>query len=110
MRIFAVGPVPMDPETLYTASLQLPYFRTEEFSEMLQECDHGLKHLLGTSSESRTVFLASSGTGAMEAAVINLLNKDDRVLVIAGGTFGKRFRLLCEIHGIPFESLDLEYG
>ena len=110
MKIFAVGPVPMDPETLATASLQLPYFRTEEFSEMLLECADGLKQLIGTSDDSRVVFLASSGTGAMEATVINLFNQDDRVLIIAGGTFGKRFRLLCEVHGIPFESIDLGYG
>ncbi len=100
----------MDLETLQTASLQLPYFRTEEFSEMVLECSNGLKQLLGTRDESRVVFFASSGTGAMEAVVINLFNQDDRVLVVAGGTFGKRFRLLCEVHGIPYESIDLEYG
>ncbi len=110
MRIFAVGPVPMDPETLQTASLQLPYFRTEEFSEVVLESAGYLKNLLGTADDSRVIMLASSGTGAMEAAVVNLLNADDYVLVVAGGTFGKRFRLLCEVHGIPHVSIDLEYG
>ena len=110
MRLFAVGPVPMDPETMAVASEQLPYFRTEEFSAVNQECASGVKKLIGTEEDSRVIFLAASGTGAMEATVTNLLSPDDRVLVIAGGTFGRRFRDLCGIHGIPHESIDLEYG
>ncbi len=110
MKIFAVGPVPMDPETLVVASHQVPYFRTEEFSEVVLECASHLQTLLGTAQDSRVVFLAASGTGAMEAAVINLLHADDHVLVISGGTFGKRFRLLCEIHGIPHQTIELAYG
>lgn len=40
---------------------------------------------------SRCVFLTTSGTGAMESVVMNVLNNKDKVLVINGGSFGKDF-------------------
>lgn len=46
----------------------------------------------------------------MEATVFNLFNKDDRLLIIDGGSFGHRFAQICELHGIPHDVLTLSFG
>ena len=58
----------------------------------------------------RTIVLTSSGTGAMEAVVMNCLSSTDRVIVIDGGSFGHRFVQLCELHHIPFDRVEVPFG
>lgn len=91
-------------------SQQVPYFRTSEFSELMLENEKLMKKLIKSSENSRVVFITGSGTASMEATVMNVLNENDKVLIINGGGFGHRFVELCEIHNIPFESIDLEFG
>ncbi len=110
MRLFTVGPVMMYPEILEESGKQLPYFRTEEFSEMMLDSEVVLKRLLGASDASKVAFLTASGTGAMEAAVSNTFTSKDRVLVIVGGGFGRRFTEICDVHQVPYDSVDLVFG
>lgn len=108
--LFSVGPVEIDPAILEIGSKSLPYFRTEEFSKInLEICDM-LKDFVHTAVDSKVALLTSSGTAAMEAAVINAFSKKDKVLVIAGGSFGDRFAKICQIHKIDHEVLKLKQG
>ena len=66
-----------------------------------------MKKLLGTSQETGIIYLTASGTAAMEASVINCFDQNDKLLVIVGGTFGKRFADVCGVHGIPYEKVVL---
>lgn len=100
----------MDPETIIEAGRQSQYFRTPEFSQIMLDCDEMLKELLDAPDETRMIFLTASGTAAMEASVMNLFTKNDKVLVISGGIFGKRFAQICNIHHVPVESIDIEWG
>jgi aspartate aminotransferase-like enzyme len=100
----------MDSETITEAGKQPQYFRTPEFSKIMLDCADMLRELLDAPEDARMIFLTASGTAAMEAAVINLFTPKDRVLVLSGGTFGKRFKRICQIHHIPFESIDLEWN
>ena len=109
MKLFTLGPVEMFPETLEVSSKQIPYFRTPEFSQIVLECEEMLKEFAGIDKDGRAVFLTCSGTGAMEAAVINCFTEEDRVLVVDGGGFGHRFVELCELHHIPHEAVKLGY-
>lgn len=59
---------------------------------------------------SRCVFLTASGTGAMESAVMNILNHDDKVLVVNGGSFGQRFADLCRLHQLSYTEIPVEFG
>jgi aspartate aminotransferase-like enzyme len=108
--LFTAGPVKMYPETLRIGGEQVPYFRTEEFSQIVLDCEAAMCELTGASAGSKTVLLTSSGSGAMEAAVINFAGPGDRVLIIAGGSFGERFCEICEQHGIPYDAVRLEPG
>jgi aspartate aminotransferase-like enzyme len=100
----------MDPETIAAAGKQSQYFRTPEFSKIMLECVDMLQELLDAPEDTRMIFLTASGTAAMEASVINLFTPKDRVLVLSGGTFGSRFKKICQIHHIPVESIDLEWN
>ncbi|MDR1256440.1 MAG: aminotransferase class V-fold PLP-dependent enzyme [Spirochaetaceae bacterium] len=100
----------MDPETIAEAGKQSQYFRTPEFSKLMLECADMLRELLDAPEDALMIFLTASGTAAMEASVINLFTPKDRVLVLSGGTFGKRFKEICQIHHIPIESIDLEWN
>lgn len=110
MKLFTVGPVEMYPETLEQSVLQLPYFRTAEFSELVLRAESLLLELAGAPENARAVFLTASGTGGMEAAVMNCLGAQDKALIIDGGSFGHRFVQICERHGIPKETVKLEFG
>jgi aspartate aminotransferase-like enzyme len=108
--LFTVGPVEMYPETLEQGGKQLPYFRTDEFSLVVRECDDGLRALAGAPTGSRTAILTCSGTGAMEATVVNFLSGSERALIVRGGSFGERFCEICSDDGIPFDAVHVEPG
>ena len=107
MHLFTVGPVEMSNEIKAIGGQQVPYFRTKEFSEIMLDSDRLLKKFMNAGNNAKSVYLTASGTGAMEATVINCLNKEDNVLVINGGTFGHRFVQLCKIHEIPHQIIQL---
>lgn len=90
----------MYEETLKLGSLQTPYFRNDEFSDIVFECEKNLLNIANAPDGSRVLFLTASGTAGMEAAVQNLLNQNDKALVVNGGGFGQRFVDICKIHNI----------
>ena len=110
MKLFTLGPVEMYDHTFEVAKQPVPYFRTPEFSAVVLECEKLLKKFAKAEDEAKTVFLTCSGTGAMEATVINCFDEKDKLLVIDGGSFGHRFAQLCEIHGVPHDVIKLPYG
>lgn len=110
MKNFAVGPVTSDEDILAIGAEQVPYFRTSEFSAIMLENEKLMLKFMKAPCSSRAVFLTGSGTAAMEAAVVNSLTKEDKALVINGGSFGHRFCEILDIHGIPYEQIELKPG
>ena len=110
MLNFTVGPVMSSERVCSIGAQQVPYFRTEEFSRIMLENERYILDYAKAPRGSRAVFMTCSSTGSMEASVMNSFTTADKVLVINGGSFGHRFVELCEIHNIPYVSLDLEYG
>ncbi len=107
---FSVGPVLMEDEILKIGQEQIPYFRTNEFSKIMLENEELIKKLVRAENNARAVFLTASGTGAMEATVMNTLDRNDLVLVINGGSFGNRFSEICDIHDISHIDIKLKHG
>lgn len=103
MKLFTVGPVQMYPETLRIEGTQQPYFRTPKFSKVMKDIEGWFLDSVHAPEGSEFIALTSSGTGAMDATVSNLLSQNDRVLVINGGSFGARFSHICDHYGIPHE-------
>lgn len=110
MLNFTVGPVMSSDKVRAIGAEQVPYFRTTEFSETMLENEKYMLKFVKAPSNARAVFMTCSSTGSMEAVVMNCFTKEDKVLVINGGSFGHRFVELCEIHEIPYVSLNLEHG
>jgi aspartate aminotransferase-like enzyme len=107
-KLFVPGPVEIDEGTRQVGAQRLPYMRTAAFSAVTLEVMEDLRRLVGTAGD--VAILTASGTAAMEAAVLGLFGPADRVLVIDGGTFGRRFVEICQIHGVPHEVLPLAPG
>lgn len=107
---FTVGPVQSSEKVRSVGGEQIPYFRTPEFSNIMLENESIIKEFAKANKDARAVFITGSGTASMEAAVINTLNRNDKVLVVNGGSFGQRFVDLCRLHGIPNEQILLEPG
>lgn len=110
MLNFSVGPVMTWEEILNIGGRQVPYFRTSEFSSIMLESENYMNEFANAPAGSRTVFLTGSGTMAMESVIMNILTTNDKVLVVNGGSFGKRFVELCGIHKIPFDEISLSMG
>lgn len=107
---FTVGPVQMDEKIKSLGKEDIPYFRTEEFSKIMKENEKLICGFAEATDDSRAVFLTGSGTASMEATVLNCFTKDDKILIINGGSFGQRFVEICEILEIPYYEIKLEYG
>ena len=107
---FTVGPVQSNEKVRAIGNKNVPYFRTSEFSEIMFENEKLVLEFSEAEQNSRAVFITGSGTASMEAVVMNVLTKDDNVLVVNGGSFGKRFAELLVIHNINFSEIKLEPG
>ena len=110
MLNFTVGPVMSSEAVRAIGAEQVPYFRTPEFSAVMLENERLVKEFAGAEESARVCFMTGSGTASMEAAVINVFTKQDKVLVIDGGSFGHRFVELLEIHEIPHAVLRPEFA
>jgi aspartate aminotransferase-like enzyme len=102
------GPTPVPPEVALRMAEPIIHHRTPEFSKIFSEVRAGLKRLFRTDQD--VLVLASSGTGAMEAAVVNLLCAGDRVIVVNGGKFGERWTKICQSYGVHVEEIVVEWG
>jgi aspartate aminotransferase-like enzyme len=102
------GPTPLPPEVCEALSRPIIHHRTPQFQAVLKEVSESLKDMFQTKND--VFILTASGTGAMEAAVVNLLSWGDKALVIEGGKFGERWTELCEAYGIKPIVIKVEWG
>lgn len=107
---FTVGPVMSSDSVCEIGSQQVPYFRTQEFSQIMFENEQLMLEFSKAPKNSRAVFITGSGTAAMEASIINTLTPNDKVIVINGGSFGKRFSQILSIHKIKYDEIVLDPG
>lgn len=107
---FTVGPVQSSEEIRAIGTLQVPYFRTPEFSDMILENERLVKQFAKADKNTRVCFMTMSGTGSMEATVANCFTQSDKLIIINGGSFGKRFEELSEIYQIPHSTIKLGIG
>ena len=106
--LFTPGPAPVPPEVLLEMARPIIHHRTPEFSAALGQARDRMKPLFGTSSE--VILLASTGTGAMEAAVINLLQPGEHAIYVNGGKFGERWGKLLAAFGMIGHEVRVEWG
>jgi aspartate aminotransferase-like enzyme len=108
IRLFTPGPVEVPPRILRALSQVPPHHRTEDFRARLKRVVEKLKTLHGTAGE--VFLLSASGTGAMEAAVVNLVAPGEKSLAIGGGKFGERWGKILETFAFPHDVMPVEWG
>ena len=107
-RLFTPGPTALHPEVIRALAKPIIHHRTDEFRALFKSCSTGLKEFFRTSDE--VLILASSGTGAMEAAVVNLLSPGDKMVACVAGNFGERWAQLGKAHGMNVTVLEAGWG
>jgi aspartate aminotransferase-like enzyme len=107
-QLMAPGPTPVPSEVLLAMAQPMLHHRTPEYEALFIEVRAGLKRLVQTSQD--VIPLACSGTGAMEAAVVNTLSTGDTVAVVNAGKFGERWVEICRAYGVRVLELTAPYG
>ncbi|MFH1314179.1 MAG: alanine--glyoxylate aminotransferase family protein [Candidatus Eisenbacteria bacterium] len=108
LSLFTPGPVDISDEARDGLQAPLVHHRSDLFEEILTGLINNLKNVLQT--EDDVAVLTSSGTGAMEAVVTNLLSPGDEVLVPVAGKFSGRWAEICAACGVEIRRMDLEPG
>jgi aspartate aminotransferase-like enzyme len=107
-RLFTPGPTPLLMEAQLRALTMTLHHRTDAFRALMRETLDNLRYYFNTKND--VLVFSSSGTGAMEGAVSNLLSPGDRVLIGTAGKFGERWVQLAEAYGIDAVVVEAPYG
>jgi aspartate aminotransferase-like enzyme len=107
-KLFTPGPTSIPEEVLLEMAKPIMHHRTEEFLSIAKEVFEGLKYLFQTKND--VLIMASSGTGAMEASIVNLFSKGEKIIVINGGKFGERFVEIGKAYGLNVVDVKVEWG
>ncbi len=106
--LFTPGPTLIPPEALLAMAQPIDYHRSNAAAALIKDVLEKLKHVFQT--ENDVLFLTSSGTGAMEGAVANLLSCGDKAVVIRSGKFGERWGEICTAYGVEVIPIDVTWG
>ncbi|HEX6923490.1 MAG TPA: alanine--glyoxylate aminotransferase family protein [Bacillales bacterium] len=101
------GPTPVPERVQAAMSKPMIGHRSEEFPELFRTAER-LKPIFGTKQD--VFILSSSGTSALEAAVVNTVSPGEEVTVVVAGAFGDRFASICERFGAVTHRLDVPWG
>ncbi len=104
-RLFTPGPTEVRPEILKELATPQIHHRSPEFSELYARIQQKLQKVLFT--ENPVLLFTSSSTGAMEAAVTNLVAK--RCLNLVNGAFSKRWHEITVGNGVPCDAFQIPW-
>jgi len=107
-RLFTPGPTPLLMEAQARTLTATLHHRTEAFRQLMRESLENLRYFFNTKND--VLIFTSSGTGAMEGAVSNLLSPGERVLVGTAGKFGERWLELAKTYGLEAVKVEAPYG
>jgi aspartate aminotransferase-like enzyme len=108
MQLRIPGPTPCPPQSLQAMGQQMINHRGGEFAKILNSTTEKLKQVFQTKGD--IFLLTGSGTGGMEAAIVNTLSPGDKVLSISNGAFSERFADIAEGYGAAVIRLNFEWG
>ncbi|MGB5925671.1 MAG: alanine--glyoxylate aminotransferase family protein [Dehalococcoidia bacterium] len=108
MQLRVPGPTPCPPQALEAMGRQMINHRGGEFGKILNSITGKLKQAFQTKGD--VFVLTASGTGGLEAAIVNTLSPGDKVLSLANGAFGERFADIAAEYGAEVTHLDFEWG
>lgn len=108
LMLMIPGPTPVPEKALLAMAKHPIGHRSGDFSKIMAEVTENLKWVHQTQND--VLVVAASGTGAMEAGIINFLSRGDRVLCGCNGKFGDRWAEISEAYGLQVEKITAEWG
>lgn len=102
------GPTNIPDRILRSLSQPLINHRGPEFAGLVADCLSGLKRVFRTQDD--ILIFPSSGSGALESAVVNLFSPGDRIIAVCMGLFSERMAVIAERHGLQVQRLEKEWG
>ena len=102
------GPTPVPEDIRNEMAKPIIHHRTKEYQAIFKDVTEGLKSIFKTKGDVFT--FTSSGTGAMEASIVNCLSPGDKIIVVRGGKFGERFGDIAKAYGVEVIPIDIEWG
>ncbi|MBK5241479.1 alanine--glyoxylate aminotransferase family protein [Clostridium sp.] len=102
------GPTNIPDRILRSLSKPLINHRGAEFEQIVADCVKGLKKLLQTNND--ILIFPSSGSGALESAVVNLLSPGDKIVTVCQGVFSERVAIIANIYDVNVIKIQKEWG
>ena len=107
-RLMTPGPAPVPEDVLLEMARPIIHHRSAEAKQVITDCAAGLKYTFQTQND--VLILTASGTGALEAALVNTVARGQKVIVLNAGWFAQRWQKIAQAYGIEVVSLDFEWG
>ncbi len=107
-RLLTPGPTMIPPQVLQAMNIPMLHHRSEVFKKELRRACEGVRWAL--SWDSDPIFLACSGTGALEASLLNTCKPGDSIIYINGGVFGSRWGAIAERLQLTAHEIPVEWG
>ena len=107
-RLLTPGPTTIPQQVLQAMEIPMLHHRSEVFKKHLLKAAEGMRWILGWDSDP--IFLACSGTGAMEASLLNTCKPGDTILTVNGGAFGARWAKIADRLGLTAHEIVVEWG
>lgn len=105
--LFLPGPMQVPDRIRAAGDRPLFSHRSKPMLELLDKLEAGCRPLFGTSSD--VLFLAASGTGSMESAIVNLTSPGDEIIVVVGGTFSERWKSIATGYGLTVRVVEVDW-
>ncbi len=106
--LLAPGPTTVPREILESMNQPMTGHRTKEFSQIIHQASRDLQTIFG--AKHPVAILTSSGTSALEAAMVNVANPEDDIVIIVSGAFGDRFRKIASSYPFKAHIFEVEWG
>lgn len=107
-RLLTPGPVPLHPDVEKALAEPIIHHRTPEFELCLKNVSEQMKEVFAT--RQPVLMHTSTGTGAMESAIVNTLSPGDEVLCVVSGKFGERWAQISQAFHLQVHTLNVEWG
>lgn len=109
MKLFTAGPTAVPDRIARAMAHDLIYHRSLDFCALQRHVADELKWLAGAPN-SQVCFHSASGTGVMEACIVNLFEEGEQVIVVNGGKFGARFAAMARMYRLDVIELKIPWG
>lgn len=106
--LLAPGPVNLHPDVLKSLALPMIHHRTPQFDAILKRVLKKMKDIFQTAED--VYMLTSTGSGGMEALLVNVLSPGDKVIAIVSGKFGERWAEMAKTFGATVLTIEVPWG